>query len=80
MKPSIRKAVALALCCLPSAYAATSAGHDGSGLFFWLFIGFATFIITFHLLPGITTFLSMTKGLFSSGAKVMTGAQSRNAE
>lgn len=79
MKPSISKALVLTLCSASSAFAASGAEHD-TGLFFWLFVGFAAMIIAFQFLPAITMFLGMVKGLFSTGTKeltVTTGARKR---
>jgi hypothetical protein len=69
MKPIIRKAIALTLCSASSAFAASGAENDGTGIFFWLFIGFAAMIIAFQFLPGIMMFLGMAKGLVSKEAK-----------
>lgn len=69
MKPAIRKILALSLCSASSAFAASGAESDGTGLFFWLFIGFAAMIVAFQFLPGIMMFIGMAKGLFTSTAK-----------
>lgn len=75
MKPAIKKTLALSLCSASSAFAASGAENDDTGLFFWLFIGFAAMIIAFQFLPGIMMFLGMAKGLFSSAAKEQTTAK-----
>jgi hypothetical protein len=69
MKPIIKKTVALSICSASTAFAASGAENDGSGLFFWLFVGFAAMIIVFQFLPGVMMFFGMAKGLFSSEAK-----------
>lgn len=69
MKPAIRKILALSICSSSSAFAASGAESDGTGLFFWLFIGFAAMIITFQFMPGVMMFIGMAKGLFTSGAR-----------
>jgi len=69
MQPTIKKTIAISLCSATSAFAASGAENEGSGLFFWLFIGFAAMIIVFQFLPGIMMFLGMAKGLFSTEAK-----------
>jgi hypothetical protein len=69
MKTNIGKAIALILCSASTAFAASGAENDGTGLFFWLFVGFAALIIAFQFLPGIMMFLGMAKGLASSATK-----------
>jgi len=69
MQPTIKKTIAISLCSATSAFAASGAENEGTGLFFWLFIGFAAMIIAFQFLPGIMMFLGMAKGLFSSETK-----------
>ena len=69
MKTTISKAIALILCSAPTAFAASGAENDGTGLFFWIFVGFAALIVAFQFLPGILMFLGMAKGLASSVSK-----------
>lgn len=69
MKPALKKTVALSLCSASSAFAASGAEHDDTGLFFWLFIGFAAMIIVFQFLPGLMMFFGMARGLFGSAAR-----------
>lgn len=69
MKTTISKAIALTLCTASSAVAASGAENDSTGLFFWLFVGFAAMIILFQFVPGIMMFLGMAKGLISSEVK-----------
>lgn len=80
MKTSIKKSLALILCSASSAFAASGAENDGTGLFFWLFIGFAAMIIAFQFLPGIMMFFGMAKGLFSSAGKEPVSAKSAKKE
>lgn len=78
MKPIIKKTVSLLLCSASSAFAASGAEHDGTGLFFWLFIGFAAMIIIFQFMPGVMMFFGMAKGLFGAKAKdsaIVTGTR-----
>jgi hypothetical protein len=72
MKPIIKKTIALFVCSVSSAFAASGAENEGSGLFFWLFIGFASMIIVFQFLPGIMMFFGMAKGLFGSARETET--------
>ena len=69
MNPAFRKSIVLTLCSASSAFAASGAEEDGTGLFFWLFVGFAAMIIVFQFLPGILMFFGMAKGLIGSAAK-----------
>jgi hypothetical protein len=68
MKSLIRKALVLALsiCSVSTAFAASGAENDGNGLFLWVFIGFAVMIVALQFIPGALMFLGMAKGLFSS--------------
>lgn len=75
MKPAIKKLLTLSLCSASSAFAASGAENDDTGLFFWLFIGFAAMIIAFQFLPGIMMFFGMAKGLFTSGSKESAAAK-----
>jgi hypothetical protein len=75
VKPILNKLVVLALCFAPSAYAASGAEHEGTGIFFWLFIGFAAMVIAFQFIPGLMMFLGMIKGLFEPGTKGSATAQ-----
>jgi len=75
MKPAINKTLALFLCSASSAFAASGAESDDTGLFFWLFIGFAAMIIAFQFLPGVMLFFGMAKGLFSSAPKEQEAAK-----
>lgn len=52
-----------------TAFAASGADQDSTGIFFWLFIGFASMIISFQFVPGILMFVGMAKGLFSKTIK-----------
>jgi hypothetical protein len=69
MKTNISKAITLILCSASTAFAASGAENDGTGIFFWLFVGFAVLIVAFQFLPGIMMFLGMAKGLASSTGK-----------
>ena len=78
MKTNISKAIALILCSASTAFAASGAENDGTGLFFWLFVGFAALIIAFQFLPGIMMFLGMAKGLASSESKEAATVTGKN--
>ena len=78
MKPVINKAIAISLCSASTSFAASGAENDGTGLFFWLFVGFAAMIIVFQFLPGIMMFFGMAKGLLGSGTKESDIAKKTN--
>jgi hypothetical protein len=59
----------IALGSTSTAFAASGAENDGTGLFFWLFVGFASMIISFQFIPAILMFFGMAKGLFSKTIK-----------
>ncbi|ABB33133.1 hypothetical protein GeomeDRAFT_1471 [Geobacter metallireducens RCH3] len=66
-------ATMITLIAASSAFAASGAESEGSGLFLILFIGIGALIIVGQMLPGLTLFGSMLKGLFSG-----KDAESRN--
>ena len=68
MKTTI-KTLATMLATASTAFAASGAESEGSGVLTALFLGFGALIIAFQLFPGLMLFGSMIKGLFSSGAK-----------
>jgi hypothetical protein len=80
MKTAIKKTLALSLCSASSAFAASGAENDDTGLFFWLFIGFAAMIVAFQFLPGIMMFFGMAKGLFTSSTKEAVTAKEGRKE
>lgn len=65
MKNTLRF-TALALLVASNALAASGAESDGTGLFFWIFLGFGTLVVAFQFFPGMLMFLGMLKGLFTS--------------
>jgi hypothetical protein len=69
MKAIIKKSALFSLCSVTSAFAASGAEEDGSGIYFWLFIGFAALIIAFQFVPGIMMMCGMAKGILGSETK-----------
>lgn len=59
----------ISLGCTSTAFAASGADQDGTGIFFWLFVGLASMIISFQFIPGILMFVGMAKGIFSKTVK-----------
>lgn len=60
---------ALLLGSASNALAASGAENDGTGLFFWIFLGFGAMVVAFQFFPGMTMFFGMLKGLFPSTAR-----------
>jgi hypothetical protein len=60
---------ALVLGSASNALAASGAENDGTGLFFWIFLGFGAMVIAFQFFPGLLMFFGMLKGLFPSAAR-----------
>ena len=48
-----------------TAFAASGAADDGSGLFVWIFLGFFALIIVGQLVPAIMLITGMVKGMAS---------------
>ncbi len=48
-----------------TAFAASGAADDGSGLFVWIFLGFFALIIVGQLVPAIMLITGMVKGVTS---------------
>ena len=66
-------ATMITLIAASTAFAASGAETEGSGLLVALFLGIGALVIVFQLLPGLTLFGSMIRGLFSGKS-----AESRN--
>lgn len=66
MKTSIRSLALQFLFFVPVASAAGSAEPGESSLMMWLFLGFLALVVVLQMLPGVTLFIGMIKGLFSS--------------
>lgn len=56
-----------------TSFAASGAESEGNGLLVMLFLGIGALVVAFQMLPGLTLFGSMLKGLFSG-----KDAESRN--
>lgn len=64
MKTSIRSIALQFLLFVPAASAAGSAEPGGSSLMMWLFLGFLALVVVLQMVPGVTLFIGMVKGLF----------------
>ncbi|RNC67415.1 MAG: hypothetical protein ED859_14795 [Desulfuromonadales bacterium] len=59
-------AVATVLGSVSSAFAASGAREDNSGVFAWIFLGFCALIIVAQLIPSVLTTIGMAKGVADS--------------
>lgn len=46
-----------------TAFAATAAREDNSGIFVWIFLGFCALIVIAQIIPAILLMFGMTKGI-----------------
>lgn len=53
----------LLLGSVTSAFAASGAREDNSGIFVWIFLGFCALIVVLQLMPAVMLMLGMAKGL-----------------
>lgn len=53
----------LLLGSVSSAFAASGAREDNSGIFVWIFLGFCALIVVLQLMPAVMLMLGMAKGL-----------------
>ncbi|BDV42092.1 hypothetical protein GURASL_10150 [Geotalea uraniireducens] len=65
MKTALKTIVTM-IALTSSAFAASGAESEANGILVYLFLGLGALIIAFQLLPGLTLFASMIKGLFSA--------------
>uniref|UniRef100_A0A831UF34 Uncharacterized protein n=1 Tax=Geobacter metallireducens TaxID=28232 RepID=A0A831UF34_GEOME len=56
-------ALVLLLGSVSSAFAASGAREDNSGIFVWIFLGFCALIVVLQLMPAVMLMLGMAKGL-----------------
>lgn len=63
-------AVAAVLGSVSSAFAASGAREDNSGVLSWIFLGFCALIVVAQMVPAVLTMIGMAKGVAESvGAK-----------
>jgi hypothetical protein len=48
-----------------TAFAASGAGEEGSGIFVWIFLGFFAVIVVGQLIPAVMLITGLVKGLAS---------------
>jgi len=48
-----------------TAFAATGAREDGSGIFVWVFLGFCALIVVAQVIPALLLMFGMAKGITS---------------
>lgn len=61
-----------------TAWAATGAREDGSGLFVWIFLGFCALIVIAQIVPAILLMTGMVKGVVSVVKEEMAPAKTKN--
>ncbi|MRR38788.1 hypothetical protein EG829_29895 [bacterium] len=59
----IINALVLLLGSVSSAFAASGAREDNSGIFVWIFLGFCALIVVMQLMPAVLMVLGIAKGL-----------------
>ncbi|GLI37407.1 hypothetical protein KI811_13140 [Geobacter hydrogenophilus] len=59
----IINALVLLFGSVSSAFAASGAREDNSGIFVWIFLGFCALIVVLQLVPAVLMMLGMAKGL-----------------
>ena len=57
-----------------TAFAASGAGDEGSGIFVWIFLGFFAMIVVGQLVPAIMLITGLVKGIV---AKKVTNAEEK---
>ncbi|GFE56361.1 hypothetical protein [Geobacter sp. AOG1] len=62
-RTSLKSALAMVIGSTSSAFAASGAREDNSGLFVWIFLGFCALIIAAQLIPAILVTLGFAKAL-----------------
>jgi hypothetical protein len=55
-----------------TAFAASGAGEEGSGIFVWIFLGFCALIIAAQIVPAVLLMFGMVKGVASVVKEEMT--------
>ncbi len=65
MKSSVPiiNALVLLIGSVTSAFAASGAREDNSGIFTWIFLGFCALIVVMQLMPAVLMMLGIAKGL-----------------
>lgn len=63
MKASAAGFLAAYLGSVATAFAASGAREDNSGVFVWIFLGFCALIVVAQLVPAVLTMFGMAKGV-----------------
>lgn len=66
MKTLIRNGTVMLLAISTTSYAANGGEAGGGSLLMWIFFSFVAFIVVMQLIPGLTLFIGMLKGIFST--------------
>jgi hypothetical protein len=79
MKTSLRTLALQLLLFVPAASAANGPADGGGSLMMWLFLGFLGLVIVLQMVPGVTLFVGMIKGLFGSARSRVAPAKGDKA-
>ena len=60
---TLQSTVVMALCSASSAYAATGAREDNSGIFVWAFLGLCALIVVAQVMPALLMLSGLVKGM-----------------
>jgi len=61
-----------------SAFAASGAREDSSGIFVWVFLGFCALIVVAQVIPAVLLMFGMAKGVASVVKDEMAEAKAKN--
>lgn len=60
---TLQSTIVMALCSASSAYAATGAREDNSGIFVWAFLGLCALIVVAQVMPALLMLTGLVKGM-----------------
>ncbi len=60
---SLKSSLALVIGSASTAFAASGAREDNSGMFVWIFLGFCALIVAAQLIPAVMVTLGFAKGI-----------------
>lgn len=59
----LQSTLILAICSASSAYAASGAREDNSGIFVWVFLGMCALIVVAQIVPALLILMGLVKGM-----------------
>jgi hypothetical protein len=60
---SLQLIIVAALCSASTAFAATGAREDNSGIFVWIFLGMCALIVVAQIMPALLILTGLVKGM-----------------